>query len=183
VEEPGDPLNEAWPRAVWAAATDAIALSDAKGRVPAANPAYHRLYGYTPAEVLGQSFAVIFPPAERASAEAVAHQLPRGTEVAAGEPGENVEIGAARARPGVLLMVRDGGIGIRADDLPHVFERFRRGENVRGTAGGSGLGLFNVQQIVQRHGVRCPSPAVKEGTTVSVWLPLRPYGPGDDRNR
>jgi PAS domain S-box-containing protein len=403
VGEPADALNEAWLRAVWAAATDAIALSDANGRVLAANPAYHLLYGYSPAEVLGQSFAVIFPPSERASAEALYDQVFAGpdrqppfrslvcrrdgsqrivesrisfleedgqraamlsvvrdvtdevtarrdsahteearqefiasvthdiksplavikghaqvlrrqmnrsgsapplerllaavsqieasaqqlaglvdelaeisglaaggtpalhvaeadfvelardaierhqrladehrlvldaavaaargnwdvirvqrvldnlinnaikyspgggtvtigvalapgpletsgsTAVTAGEPHANVATDAARARPGVLLVVRDDGIGIRADDLPHVFERFRRGENVRDTTGGSGIGLSNVQQIVQQHGGTVAIASREgEGTTVSLWLPLQPFDPGDDRTQ
>lgn len=56
--------------AVWEHAADAMALSDAEGRVIAANPAYYELYGYRPDEILGRSFAIIFPPEERAQAEA-----------------------------------------------------------------------------------------------------------------
>lgn len=83
------------------------------------------------------------------------------------------------ALPGVLLSVEDTGIGIDASDLPHVFERFRRGQNVSGTVGGSGIGLSSVQQIVQQHGgrVRIDS-VVGKGTTVSIWLPLRPVAEG-----
>jgi PAS domain S-box-containing protein len=400
VDEPECTLNEAWLRAVWSAATDAIALSDADGRVLAANPAYYGLYGYTPAEVLGQSFAVIFPASERRSAEAryaqvfadpdrqppfqsvvcrrdgtqrivesrisfleedghrvamlsvvrdvteevtarresahaeearqefvaslthditsplavikghaqvlrrqmnqrgsapplerlmaavsqieasaqqlaglvdeltemaglagdgtpalrvteadgvalardaiarhqrlaAEHQLilnasisaargkwdvtrvqrvldnlisnavkysPGGGTVTIGvalaprplksggslgavapEAADNVvEMGAAEAGSGVLLTVRDSGIGIRAADLPHVFERLHRGRNVPSTAGGSGIGLSNVQQIVQQHGGTVAIASREgEGTTVTVWLPLEPAGPGD----
>ena len=106
------------------------------------------------------------------------------SEVAAGQPSEHMESGAAKARPGILLTVRDGGIGIRADDLPHVFERFRRGGNVRATVGGSGIGLSNVQQIVQQHGGTVAIASHEgEGTTVSLWLPLQPFEPGDDRKQ
>jgi PAS domain S-box-containing protein len=56
--------------AVWEAAADAMAISDPDGLVLLANPAYYALYGYTPDEVLGHSFAVIFPEAERAGAQA-----------------------------------------------------------------------------------------------------------------
>jgi PAS domain S-box-containing protein len=51
---------------VWEMASDAIALSDAEGIVLNANPAYCALYGYQPNEVIGQSFAMIFPPSQRA---------------------------------------------------------------------------------------------------------------------
>lgn len=53
-------------RAIWEAAGDAMALSDPDGIVLAANPAYCALYGYTVDEVVGQSFAVIFPEDLRA---------------------------------------------------------------------------------------------------------------------
>jgi PAS domain S-box-containing protein len=62
--------SEARLRAVWEATSDALALSDPDGVVLAANPAYLELYGYAEDEVVGRSFAVIFPEAERARAEA-----------------------------------------------------------------------------------------------------------------
>lgn len=49
-------------RVIWEAASDAVALSDAEGTVLAANPAYFTLYGYTPEEVVGHNYSVIFPP-------------------------------------------------------------------------------------------------------------------------
>jgi len=56
--------------AVWEASADAMALSDAEGIVLAANPAYCRLYGYAPEEIIGRSFTLVYPEAERAEAEA-----------------------------------------------------------------------------------------------------------------
>ena len=52
-------------RAVWETSADAMALSDPEGIVIAANPGYYRLYGYTPEEIVGHSYAVIFPEKER----------------------------------------------------------------------------------------------------------------------
>lgn len=52
-------------QAIWQAASDAMALSRPDGTVFAANPAYYQLYGYTPEEVLGKDFSIIFPIAER----------------------------------------------------------------------------------------------------------------------
>ena len=54
--------------AVWQQAADAMVLSDAHGIVLAANPAYFRLYGAGQDAVVGHSFAIIFPPAQRAPA-------------------------------------------------------------------------------------------------------------------
>ncbi len=395
----GEP-GEAWLRAVWEAATDAIALSDSKGLVLAANPAYYTLYGFTPEEVLGRSFAVIFPEEERATAEAQYHDVfhgpdrqgpfeaivrrrdgterivesrisfvdergqrvamlsvvrdvtdavtarhaaaqaeqarrdflsslshdiksplavikghaqvlrrhvtrsgsapsserlvagltqieasalqlsglvdelvevsglaggapplnvsptdlvalardavdrhqrladehelvleapvqaapgywdvarlqrvldnlisnaikysPGGGTVTIGvapsgrppegsgsigdgpgtaEPGPAEESGMAEPAtlPGVLLTVRDRGIGIGPTDLPHVFERFRRGRNVGDSVGGSGVGLSSVQQIVQQHGGTVAVASREgEGTSVIVWLPIQPQAP------
>src|SRR5258706_769154 len=50
---------------VWETATDAMVLSDPDGIVLTANPAYYQLYGYTPEEVVGKDFAIIFPEAQR----------------------------------------------------------------------------------------------------------------------
>jgi PAS domain S-box-containing protein len=51
--------------AIWEAAADAMAVSDADGIVVAANPAYYQLYGYQPDQVIGHSFAIIFPEDKR----------------------------------------------------------------------------------------------------------------------
>jgi signal transduction histidine kinase len=67
-------------------------------------------------------------------------------------PGGQVEVHAKRMEKGVEVSVRDTGEGIRAEDLPHIFERFYRGEKSRSrTTGGSGLGLAIARGIVQAH--------------------------------
>src|SRR6185369_6698928 len=50
-----------------------------------------------------------------------------------------------------VLAVRDQGLGIPADDLPRIFDRFWRGANV-GVIRGAGIGLAGVKQIVEQHG-------------------------------
>ncbi|HVC40955.1 MAG TPA: HAMP domain-containing sensor histidine kinase [Candidatus Saccharimonadales bacterium] len=77
------------------------------------------------------------------------------------------------------LELRDEGPGIPAADLPHVFERFYRGEKTRAREeGGSGLGLSIVQGLARAQGgdvaIRSADGA---GTTVTVWLPLAPVPP------
>jgi PAS domain S-box-containing protein len=61
-------LSEQRFQAIWSATADAMALSNADGIVLAANPAYYELYGYPPEQVIGHSFAMIFPAGQRASA-------------------------------------------------------------------------------------------------------------------
>lgn len=78
----------------------------------------------------------------------------------------------------VRLAVRDHGVGIPADQLPKLFERFWRAEESRTRAkGGSGLGLAIVEAVVVAHGgsvavesVTGPDP--EPGTTVTIRLPV-----------
>lgn len=71
-----------------------------------------------------------------------------------------------------VFTIRDHGIGIPAEDLPHLFDAFHRGRNV-GDIPGSGLGMVIVKRCVEMHGgtIGCES-RVNEGTTFTVRLPL-----------
>lgn len=73
----------------------------------------------------------------------------------------------------VAVAVSDDGVGIRARDLPHVFDGFYRGSNLRGhDPGGIGLGLHLSRQIVERHGGSIHIESREgAGTTVTVVLP------------
>jgi signal transduction histidine kinase len=72
------------------------------------------------------------------------------------------------------LAVRDRGLGIPAADLPHVFERFRRGGNV-GALPGSGIGLAAAREIVEALGGTIAAESREgEGSTFTLWLPLTP---------
>ena len=73
--EPDDSKRALRFRDIWARSTVAMALSDANGIILDANPAYYRLFGYEPSEVLFHSFAIIFPPEQRAWAEARYHEM------------------------------------------------------------------------------------------------------------
>ncbi len=82
----------------------------------------------------------------------------------------SVRVDGARAR----VDAHDDGPGIPAADLPHVFERFYRGEKTRSREeGGSGLGLSIVQGLVRAQGGEVAvTSAEGAGTTVTCWLPL-----------
>ncbi len=68
-------------------------------------------------------------------------------------PGGSIQVHAARSPQGVRVEVRDSGEGILDTDIPHIFERFYRGEKSRSrSTGGAGLGLAISRGIVEAHG-------------------------------
>jgi two-component system phosphate regulon sensor histidine kinase PhoR len=69
------------------------------------------------------------------------------------------------------LIVRDTGIGIPPDDLPLLFERFRRAHNASDYPG-SGLGLAITKAIVKAHGGSIIAESSSTGTQITVSLPL-----------
>jgi signal transduction histidine kinase len=72
-----------------------------------------------------------------------------------------------------VVSVADDGVGIPADDVPHVFDRFYRATNVTGKIAGTGLGLASAKQIVEQHGGAIGiASQVNIGTTVTVTLPM-----------
>ncbi|MGW2258762.1 sensor histidine kinase [Streptomyces sp. NPDC001780] len=82
---------------------------------------------------------------------------------------------APYVRPCVVLEVQDDGPGIPPTLLPHVFERFARGDASRSRAAGStGLGLAIVQAVVTAHGGTVDVRSVPGRTVFSVRLPLVP---------
>jgi PAS domain S-box-containing protein len=71
-----------------------------------------------------------------------------------------------------LVEVKDTGIGIKAEDLPHLFDRFFRSDNAKSHATGTGLGLAITKRIIELHGGRITVESqYQQGSTFSVWLP------------
>ena len=75
-----------------------------------------------------------------------------------------------------VVAITDTGIGILAEDIPLIFERFYRVDKSRSrTEGGSGLGLAICRYIAESHGGKIEVESrVGGGSTFSVWLPLQP---------
>ncbi|MFJ9322265.1 sensor histidine kinase [Streptomyces globisporus] len=97
-------------------------------------------------------------------------------------PGTTVTVSvqpSVRAGGPVTLEVRDDGPGIPAELLPHVFERFARGDASRardadggGATGSTGLGLAIVQAVVSAHGGRVRVESAPGRTVFAVELPM-----------
>ena len=89
--------------------------------------------------------------------------------------GGRVQVVLERVNSHAEISVEDNGIGIRADFLPHVFDRFRQADP--GTTrkfGGLGIGLSIVKSLVELHGgsVRVKSPGENLGSTFVLALPI-----------
>jgi two-component system, OmpR family, sensor histidine kinase BaeS len=90
------------------------------------------------------------------------------------DPGGHVELHVRREDGRCLVEVRDTGMGISAEDLPHVFERFYRASDARGLPG-SGLGLAIVRQTAQRHGGSVSAGRTPQGGAIfRLTLPRAP---------
>jgi signal transduction histidine kinase/CheY-like chemotaxis protein len=90
--------------------------------------------------------------------------------------GGTIDVTVRRVDSHVEITVRDSGIGISAQFLPHLFERFRQADSsTTRKYGGLGLGLSIVKHLVELHGgtVKADSAGSGLGATFIVALPLR----------
>ncbi|MEU1277021.1 HAMP domain-containing sensor histidine kinase [Streptomyces sp. NPDC005805] len=115
-------------------------------------------------------------------ANARTHTPPGTTVTARVRTGPDPDPGAGTVGR-VVLEVEDDGPGIPAELLPHVFERFARGDASRSRkAGSTGLGLAIVRAVVDAHGGRVAVDSVPGRTVFTVTLPAAdPVGQGPVR--
>jgi CheY-like chemotaxis protein/anti-sigma regulatory factor (Ser/Thr protein kinase) len=98
------------------------------------------------------------------------------------DPGGSVTVAAERDGDSVAIRVRDNGIGIAPEMLPHVFELFTQGErSLDRPEGGLGIGLTLVRSIVELHGgkVEATSSGIGNGAEFIIRLPALPAGLGE----
>jgi heavy metal sensor kinase len=89
-------------------------------------------------------------------------------------PPGTVTVSVSREEEHGIIAVKDSGIGISQDDLPHIFRRFYRCDRSRSRPG-TGLGLTLVEAIVHAHrGQIAVTSAPNAGTTFTVSLPCAP---------
>ncbi|KMS73606.1 histidine kinase [Streptomyces viridochromogenes] len=96
-------------------------------------------------------------------------------------PGTTVTARVQRRGPWMCVDVEDNGQGIPPELLPHVFERFARGDSSRSRASGStGLGLAIVQAVATAHGGAVTVDSVPGRTVFTVHLPALPAQPSPE---
>jgi len=91
-------------------------------------------------------------------------------------PGGQVTVRSWSDRAELTIAVQDTGVGISAEHLPHIFERFYRVDKSRSRAGGgSGIGLTIAKHLVEAHGghMWAASPGLNRGSTFTFTLPRR----------
>jgi signal transduction histidine kinase/arylsulfatase A-like enzyme len=118
---------------------------------------------------------------------ALAHTPDGGSIVVRAAPDRSSPTSARSAAPwrssptlpesGVVLTIEDTGCGIDPEHLPHIFERFYRGDSARTRADstGHGLGLTISRELVLAHGGEISATStVGKGTTFTIRLPCQP---------
>lgn len=88
--------------------------------------------------------------------------------------GGRIELRAERSTGALSFAVTDDGDGIAPEHLPLIFDRFyKTGSSKPGSPAGSGLGLYIVKTIVERHGGRVSAVSeLGRGTTIRIEIPL-----------
>jgi two-component system sensor histidine kinase VicK len=93
-------------------------------------------------------------------------------------PGGSIAVSAWQERSRIFVSVRDTGVGIPAEDIDSIFDKFHRsGDQVMKQTEGTGLGLTIARQIVEYHGgsIRVAS-TYGAGTTMTFNLPVSEKG-------
>jgi signal transduction histidine kinase len=95
-----------------------------------------------------------------------------GNAVKYSRDGSKVTVKAEENGNDVMVSVKDEGVGIAPEDVPHIFEGFYRGKSGQAVASGHGIGLAVTRQIIEAHkGTITVESEVSKGTTFIVRLP------------
>lgn len=84
-----------------------------------------------------------------------------------------IKISSAEENDYIIVRIQDQGLGVPADEIPFVFEKFYRGKTSSMIQQGSGLGLFLVKYFIELHHGRIQmNSQLHQGTTMTLWLPI-----------
>lgn len=87
-------------------------------------------------------------------------------------PGSTINLEVTRHNRNVAISVKDEGVGISAQDLPHIFDRFYQADTSRSGSQGYGLGLSIAKRIAEVHSGVIEVTSIKDkGSTFTVLLP------------
>lgn len=130
---------------------------------------------WSPSQVFVDAAEAIVVHGDRARLERVVQNI-IGNAIKYSTGGTPVHVDVRAADGWCYITVRDRGVGIPADEVPHIFTQFYRASTSTGVAG-TGIGLAGSRTIVELHGgwISVDS-AVGQGTTVVIALPCRPPG-------
>jgi PAS domain S-box-containing protein len=97
-----------------------------------------------------------------------------GNAIKFNHAGGKVHVRLQRENAGILVSVIDNGMGIPSEDLPMLFNRFFRGSNaVFEEVQGTGIGLFIVRSILEKHAGKITfTTELGKGSQFDVWLPV-----------
>jgi two-component system sensor histidine kinase KdpD len=128
----------------------------------------HALSGHRVAVTVEPDVPIQIDP--RVTATALAHLLENAAQYS--PPGTAIDVEARVDPQGLLVHVRDRGPGIAPADLPHLFERFYRGDTARPRTSGTGMGLWIARGLLAVEGGRtwaenCPDG----GARFSIMVP------------
>jgi signal transduction histidine kinase len=88
------------------------------------------------------------------------------------QDGGRIDIVVTKDKKQMKLSIKDNGVGIPPDDLPHIFERFYKASHSRSDNHGSGLGLSITKEIIEKSGgTVAVTSEVHKGTEVLIKIP------------
>jgi two-component system, sensor histidine kinase and response regulator len=100
-----------------------------------------------------------------------------GNAIKYSHDGSKIFLQADESENEILISVKDTGIGISREDLPHIFEGFYRGKDAQTTATGHGIGLAVSRQIIEAHGGSITVESdLGKGSTFVIRLPAIKLG-------
>lgn len=95
-----------------------------------------------------------------------------GNAIKYSQDGSKVYMTVEEVNGEIKVSVKDSGVGIPPEELPHIFEGFYRGKTGQAAASGHGIGLAVTRQIVDAHdGTIAAQSEYGNGTTVIIVLP------------